>query len=75
MPHVIVKLVPGKSEEQKQQFAKAIVEQGMLAFGLGEEFFSVGFEEVERDDWKENVYQPEITAKWDSLYKKPGYTV
>jgi len=37
------------------------------------ESVSVGFEEVESQEWAEKVYRPDIKAKWDQLYKKPGY--
>ena len=32
-------------------------------------------EEVKSTDWAKKVYQPDIKAKWDKLYKKPGYTM
>jgi len=34
---------------------------------------SVAIEDVEPDVWMAEVYEPEITAKADRLYKKPGY--
>ena len=45
----------------------------MDAFNYGAESVSVGFEEIRSQDWKKNVYQPDIQTKWDKLYKKPGY--
>lgn len=39
----------------------------------GEDAISVAFEEVERQDWAENVYKAEIQDKWDTVHKKPGY--
>jgi 4-oxalocrotonate tautomerase len=30
-------------------------------------------EEVSADDWAEKVYRPDIVARRDALYKKPGY--
>jgi 4-oxalocrotonate tautomerase len=73
MPHVIVKLWPGKSEEQKRRLANKIAKSVMDVFDYGEESVSVGFEEVGSRDWKEKVYEPDIKARWDKLYKKPGY--
>jgi 4-oxalocrotonate tautomerase len=75
MPHVIVKLWPGKSEEQKARLAKKITEDVMNVFDYGEESVSVGFQEIESSDWKEKVYKPDIQDKWETLYKKPGYEV
>ena len=73
MPHVIVKLWPGKSERQKARLAEAIAKDVMDVLGYGEESVSVAMEEVEPRDWAEKVYQPDIANKPDQLYKKPGY--
>ena len=75
MPHVIVKLWPGKSEEQKRRLAEAITKDVMNAFDYGEESVSVAMEEIPAQDWAEKVYKPEITGKQQQLYKKPGYTM
>lgn len=73
MPHVIVKLWPGKSEEQKQRLADAIAKDVMEILNYGEESVSVAMEEVSSRDWAEKVYMADIQAKPDRIYKKPGY--
>ena len=73
MPHIIVKLWPGKTEQQKDQLAKEIASSVMSVLHYGEESVSVAFEEVKSNDWAEKVYKPDIRGKWDKLYKKPGY--
>jgi len=73
MPHVIVKLWPGKSERQKQELADRIAEDVMEVLDYGEESVSVAMEEVAPDDWAEQVYRPDILEREDTLYKKPGY--
>jgi 4-oxalocrotonate tautomerase len=73
MPHIIVKLWPGKSEAQKQRLANTITKDVMEAFNYGEESVSVAFEEIRSQDWKQKVYKPDIQDRWDKLYKKPGY--
>ena len=73
MPHVIVKLWPGKSEEQKQQLAEAIADDVMNILKYGEESVSVAIEEVNPEDWAEKVYKPDIIDNSEKLYKKPGY--
>lgn len=73
MPHVVVKLWPGKSEQQKQRLAEAIARNVMDILGYGEESVSVAMEEVEPLDWAEKVYKPDIVNKPERLYKKPGY--
>jgi 4-oxalocrotonate tautomerase len=73
MPHVIVKLWPGKSEEQKARLADAITRNVMEILHHGDESVSVALEEVKSRDWLEKVYKPDILNKWDTVYKKPGY--
>ena len=75
MPHVIVKLWPGKSEQQKTRLAEAITKDVMNIFNYGEESVSVAMEEIKPQDWAEKVYQPDIIGKPAQLYKKPGYTM
>jgi 4-oxalocrotonate tautomerase len=73
MPHVVVKLWPGKSEKQKIRLAEEIVKDVMTVLHYGEESVSLTIEEVKQEDWKEKVYKPDIQDKWEKLYKKPGY--
>lgn len=75
MPHVIIKLWPGKTERQKEQLAEKIVQDVVDVLKCGESSVSLAFEEIDADNWAAEVYQPEIKAKWDILSKKPGYTM
>lgn len=75
MPHVIVKLWPGPSEQDKARLAEAIVEDVMEFAGVGEGSVSVAIEEVSPSDWKTKVYDPDIKKNMDKLYKKPGYSM
>ncbi|MFV0623482.1 tautomerase family protein [Sphingomonas sp. ac-8] len=73
MPHVIVKLWPGKSDTQKQRLADAITQNVTSILGYGDDAVSVAFEEVASADWTEQVFEPDILGKWDQLAKEPGY--
>jgi len=73
MPHVIVKLYSGRSEQQKQRLAEEMTKAVMTALKSGEESISVAIEDVEPSDWAEKVYKPDIVGKPASIYKKPGY--
>ncbi len=73
MPHVVVKLWPGKSDPLKAELADAITRDVTSVLGYPKEAVSVAFEEVDASDWAERVYRPEIRDQWDQLYKKPGY--
>src|SRR5881392_3625885 len=73
MPHVIVKLWPGKSEQQKARLAEKITQDVMDVLQYGEESVSVAMEEITAKDWAEKVYKPDILNNAKRLYKKPGY--
>jgi 4-oxalocrotonate tautomerase len=75
MPHVIVKLWPGKSEQQKTQLAEAIAKDIMDVLHYRAESVSVAIEEVPAQEWAERVYRPDILNNPQKLYKKPGYTM
>jgi 4-oxalocrotonate tautomerase len=62
MPHVIIKLWPGESEQQKIRLAEEIVKDVMSVLNYGEESVLVAIEEVAPQDWAEKVYKPEIVS-------------
>ena len=73
MPHIIIKLYPGRSEEQKIRLAEKIAEDVVSIAKCEEKSVSVAIEEINPDDWAETVYRPEILEKQEILYRKPGY--
>ncbi|HME22025.1 MAG TPA: tautomerase family protein [Acetobacteraceae bacterium] len=73
MPHVIVRLLSGRSEEQKSRIAEEVTKAVMAGAKCAESSVSVSIEDVEPDRWTEDVYNPDIIGNWDKLYKKPGY--
>jgi 4-oxalocrotonate tautomerase len=73
MPHVIVKLLSGRSEQQKAKIADEVTKAMMATTGNGPDAVSVSIEDVEQGDWVEKVYKPDIVGKPATLYKKPGY--
>jgi 4-oxalocrotonate tautomerase len=73
MPHVIVKLYSGRSEQQKARLAEAISAAVMAALKCDEESVSVGVVDIKPQDWGEKVYKPDILSSPDIIYKKPGY--
>ncbi len=72
MPHIVVKLWPGRNEDIKANLAKkiadAVVEE--LKVDIGD--VSVAIEEVNRSDWGVQVYKREIKDN-SNLYVKPDY--
>ena len=73
MPHVIVKLYPGRSAEQKKLLAREIVKNVKKIATCEEKSVSVAFEEVAPENWAENVYQPDIIDNKKKLVVTPGY--
>jgi len=73
MPHVVVKMYPGRSEEQKRHLANKIVKDVVEITQCEERVVSVAVEEVDPGDWAETVYRPDILEKKETLYKEPGY--
>ncbi len=75
MPHITVKLYPGRTEQQKAELAQAIADDVVRITGSSEASVSVVIEEVPADEWAEKVYRPEIVGHRGKLYKAPGYTM
>ena len=73
MPHVIVKLYKGRSENVKMQLAQEIVNDVSTIADCEEKVVSVAFEEYDPAEWPEKVYKPDIIGKADTLAIKPGY--
>jgi 4-oxalocrotonate tautomerase len=70
MPHVLVKLYAGRTDEQKTKLAEAITVMSTLK--LEEASISVAIEDVAPAHWAEQVYKPDVLNN-PKLYKKPGY--
>lgn len=73
MPHVIIKLLAGRSEEQKTRLAEEVTKAVMAGTNCAEQAVSVSIQDIAKDDWVERVYKPDIVGQADTLYKKPGY--
>lgn len=73
MPHINVKLWPGKTEEQKKRLAEEIGRVTTEVLGCPSSSVSVAIEETPQEDWAELVYGPEIIDKNDKIYLEPGY--
>jgi 4-oxalocrotonate tautomerase len=73
MPHVIIKMYAGRTEEQKKKLVKAITDSIVKIVDADKKYVSIAIEDVSPEDWAEKVYRPDILEKKDTLYKKPGY--
>ena len=73
MPHVIVKLYPGRTDDIKRQLAEKIAGDVAEIADCQMKSISVAIEEVDPTEWAEKVYRPDIINKNDSIVIKPGY--
>jgi 4-oxalocrotonate tautomerase len=73
MPHVIVKLHPGRTYAQKTAFTEKLIAAMEETLDASASKISVAFEEVAPENWVQEVYIPEIISKESTLFKKPGY--
>jgi 4-oxalocrotonate tautomerase len=73
MPHIVIKMYPGTSEEDKVKLAQSVTQKVTEFTGKPDMAISVAIVEVEEDIWMNEVYDTEIKPNMDTLYKKPGY--
>ena len=74
MPHVEIKCFSGRTEEQKRKCAEKVADDIAAILGCEISSVSVAIKDVDENDWKEEVWDKNIIADKDYLYKKPGYT-
>lgn len=72
MPHILVKLYPGRSEQMKMDFSRKLVECTSEVLNAPIGAISVSIEEVPPDRWEETVVKPEMLDKPETLYIKPA---
>lgn len=70
MPHIAIKMYPGRSEELKKDIAEKTRDFLAREMGMEEKFFSVSVEDIEKDQWQEEVVDK--IAK-DDLYVESNF--
>lgn len=75
MPHFQIKMLEGKTEEQKQKLTEEVIKAAQKVIGFGDESYSVSIQDYSLNEWKERVYPVDILGNPKILYKKPGYTM
>jgi 4-oxalocrotonate tautomerase len=63
MPHILIKLGAGRSEQQKHELTARLTQTVLDVLHCDDAEISIAIEDVPRD----------IQAKADTLYKRPGY--
>lgn len=70
MPHIAIKMYPGRSEELKKNIAEKTRDFLAKEMGMEEKFFSVSVEDIEKDKWQKEVVDK--IAK-DDLYVESNF--
>ena len=71
MPHVSVKMMEGRSEEQKKELSVALQKALTETLGCSDMWVSVSIEDYNGKQWQD-VFKNEIEGN-ENLYKKPEY--
>lgn len=72
MPHISIKMLKGRTEEQKEKVANALANALVSSLGCSRRHVSVTVEDYTPQQWQD-VFEQEITKKQDKLYISPGY--
>lgn len=62
MPHLSVRLYPGRSKEVKQEFANKLQDLVVKELGCKPNVVSVSFKEIEKEKWND-VIEDEIAGE------------
>lgn len=71
MPHITIKMLQGRTEEQKTLAAEKVADALVDAIGCSPNHVSVSVEEYTPTEWQD-VYQQEVT-EGEHIYKEPHY--
>lgn len=74
MPHINIKHFPVPlSETQKDALVLALSKAVCEAFGCPDELISIALEPIAPDQWRAQVYLPEVELRKKLLCKMPNY--
>ena len=73
MPHVVVKMYAGRTDDTKRRLAEAISRVVVEIAGTKPSSVSVAIEEYDPDEWTDRVYRPDVLEAGDTLILAPGY--
>ncbi|PCF93918.1 amino acid adenylation domain-containing protein [Vreelandella nigrificans] len=74
MPHVVINCfkadIPADSLDRLQQRITDLLQQEL---GCSQDVVSIDLMQIEKDNWREQVYQPMIESRASHLLRKPNY--
>lgn len=71
MPHITIKMLKGRTDDQKKLAAEKVSKALVDAIGCTESHVSVSIEDYTPEEWQEQ-YRIEVTEN-NALVKKPAY--
>lgn len=72
MPHIVVKMLKGRTEEQKAQLSQALQKALMQELSTSKAHVSVSVEDYTPQQWQA-IFKEEITDKPETLKISPEY--
>lgn len=72
MPHISLKMLEGRTEEQKKKAAEAVKNALAQSLGMSDHYITVTVEDFDAQEWQD-VFKQEITEKPDKVFVKPNY--
>ena len=72
MPHIGIKMLKGRTQEQKEKLAAALVRTLTKELGCSEHYVTCTIEDFDAVQWQK-VFDEEVTQKQDKVFKKAEY--
>ncbi len=72
MPHIGIKMLKGRTQEQKEKLAAALVRTLTKELGCSEHYVTCTIEDFDAVQWQK-VFEEEVTQKQDKVFKKAEY--
>lgn len=72
MPHIGIKMLEGRTQEQKEKLAAALVKTLTKELGCSEHYVTCTIEDFDARQWQK-VFAEEVTQKQDKVFKKAEY--
>ena len=75
MPFIHIRAYSGRDKETQLKAAQAVADAASAAMGAPKEAFTVIYEEFEKEEWQEKVYDKEVTPRKDKILILKGEVV
>lgn len=73
MPHITIQMYTGRDEKTKKEIAGKMAEALSNAMNMEKKNISVSIQEIEKENWKAEVYDKVVDENNQEVLIKPGY--